>query len=41
MNLLSDDVDIYESLRQSAKIKNIDEKVVDLAIQTLTAVNDK
>ena len=41
MNLLSDDMDIYESLRQSAKIKKIDDKVVDLAIQTLTAVNDK
>jgi hypothetical protein len=34
-------MDIYESLRQSAKIKKIDDKVVDLAIQTLTAVNDK
>jgi hypothetical protein len=41
MNLLTDDMDIYESLRQSAKIKKIDDKVVDLAIQTLTAVNDK
>lgn len=40
MNLLEDDIDIYESLRQSAKIKNIDEKVVDLAIQTLTALSD-
>lgn len=41
MNLLADDMDIYESLRQSAKIKKIDDKVIDLAIQTLTAVNDK
>lgn len=40
MNLFLDDVDIFESLRQSAKIKNIDDKVLDLAIQTLTSVND-
>lgn len=40
MNLFMEDTDIYESLKQSAKLKNIDDKVVDLAIQTLTAVND-
>ena len=40
MNLFSDDDDIYESLKQSAKVKNVDEKVVDLAIQTLKSVSD-
>mgnify|MGYP001329835597 CR=1 FL=1 len=33
--------DKYESLRKSAKIKNIDEDVVELAISTLINVNDR
>ena len=40
MNLFLEDVDIFESLRQSAKVKNIEDKVVDLAIQTLQSVSD-
>lgn len=40
MNIIGDDEDIYESLKQSGKLKNIDEKVIDLAIQTLKTVSD-
>lgn len=40
MNILEDSDDIYESLKNSAKIKNIEQKVIDHAIQTLKAVTD-
>jgi DNA repair exonuclease SbcCD nuclease subunit len=40
MNLIDNDEDIYESLKKSAKLKSIDEKVLDHAINTLKAVND-
>jgi DNA repair exonuclease SbcCD nuclease subunit len=40
MSILDDSDDIYESLKKSALIKNIDQKVTDHAIQTLKAVTD-
>lgn len=40
MSLTDNDEDIYESLKKSAKLKFIDEKVVDHAIQTLKSLTD-
>jgi hypothetical protein len=40
MSLVDAEDDIFESLKKSAKLKNIDENVVDHAIKTLKALND-
>jgi hypothetical protein len=40
MSLTDLEEDIYESLKKSAKLKSIEEKVVDHAIQTLKALTD-
>lgn len=40
MNILDEDDDIYESLRKSAKLKNIEEHILEHAIHTLKAVSD-
>jgi DNA repair exonuclease SbcCD nuclease subunit len=40
MSLTDSEDDIYESLKKSAKLKSIEEKVADHAIQTLKALTD-
>jgi len=40
MSLIDSEDDIYESLKKSAKLKSIEENVVDHAINTLKALND-
>jgi DNA repair exonuclease SbcCD nuclease subunit len=40
MSLTDSEEDIYESLKKSAKMKSIDEKVAEHAIQTLKALTD-
>ena len=40
MSLIDNEIDIFESLKKSAKLKNIDENVADHAIKTLKALND-
>lgn len=40
MNILDDDDDIYESLRKSAKLKSIEDSILEHAIQTLKSVSD-
>ena len=40
MSIIDSEIDIFESLKKSAKLKNIDENVADHAIKTLKALND-
>lgn len=40
LNILEDDDDIYESLKKSAKLKSIEDNILEHAIQTLKAVSD-
>jgi DNA repair exonuclease SbcCD nuclease subunit len=40
MSIIDSEIDIFESLKKSAKLKNIDDNVADHAIKTLKALND-